>query len=341
MVRTRRCAARRSMLDALVNLGLVAQQQERLDEAAMHICGAPSTINPSLGAGAQQSGAHPDCCKAVARTRVQRISPRCDLHPIWRKHARDSLPYAIALGRFPEGIVHLRELLRDDVERPAALAALADALLEVGELNEAEADGKARIGTRPGRQRTLRHPGRYSRDKRRTRACDEGACNRGSSTPARFTLLGRFVFHLRRLCEWEKWRAPGRDSRPPLNDTPEPVSPFSLLCEPLTPAQQLACARRWTEQFNVVDPARRRPPVCSAPACASVIFPRTFTSTQSAYLIAEVLELHDRSRFEVFAYSYGPEDHSPMRARLRAACEHFVDVARDPDDVVAARIRDG
>lgn len=28
-----------------------------------------------------------------------------------------------------------------------------------------------------------------------------------------------------------------------------------------------------------------------------------------------------------------------MRARLRAACEHFVDIARDPDDVAAAHIR--
>jgi predicted O-linked N-acetylglucosamine transferase (SPINDLY family) len=29
-----------------------------------------------------------------------------------------------------------------------------------------------------------------------------------------------------------------------------------------------------------------------------------------------------------------------MRARLRAACEHFIDIARDPDDLAAARIKD-
>ncbi len=68
-------------------------------------------------------------------------------------------------------------------------------------------------------------------------------------------------------------------------------------------------------------------------------FSSDFYAHATAYLLAEVLELHDRDRFEVFAYSYGPEDHSPMRARLRAACEHFVDIARDPDDVAASRIR--
>jgi predicted O-linked N-acetylglucosamine transferase (SPINDLY family) len=59
----------------------------------------------------------------------------------------------------------------------------------------------------------------------------------------------------------------------------------------------------------------------------------------AAYLIAEVLELHDRERFEIFAYSHGPGDASPMRQRIRAACEHFIDISREPDDVAAERIR--
>src|SRR6185369_17082650 len=44
------------------------------------------------------------------------------------------------------------------------------------------------------------------------------------------------------------------------------------------------------------------------------------------------------ARFEVRAYSYGPEDASPMRARLTRACDDFVDIAREPDDVAARRI---
>jgi protein O-GlcNAc transferase len=42
--------------------------------------------------------------------------------------------------------------------------------------------------------------------------------------------------------------------------------------------------------------------------------------------MAELFERHDRGRFEVFAYSYGPDDHSPMRARLESAFDRFVDV---------------
>src|SRR5260370_40441874 len=42
--------------------------------------------------------------------------------------------------------------------------------------------------------------------------------------------------------------------------------------------------------------------------------------------MAELFECHHRDRFEVFAYYYGPDVHSPMRARLAAAFDRFVDI---------------
>lgn len=60
----------------------------------------------------------------------------------------------------------------------------------------------------------------------------------------------------------------------------------------------------------------------------------------TALLLVQVLELHDRGRFDVRLYSYGPDDGSPMRARLRAACDAFVDVGGMSDTEAARRIRD-
>ena len=56
-------------------------------------------------------------------------------------------------------------------------------------------------------------------------------------------------------------------------------------------------------------------------------------------LFRSVLEHHDTNRFEIFAYSHGPQDNSPMRKRVVATCEHFVDIAYDTDDAAAQRIR--
>jgi len=59
-----------------------------------------------------------------------------------------------------------------------------------------------------------------------------------------------------------------------------------------------------------------------------------------AYLMAGVFEQHDRSRFETFALSSGPDPEGGMRARLKGAFEHFIDVRDCGDRDLAALIRE-
>jgi protein O-GlcNAc transferase len=57
-------------------------------------------------------------------------------------------------------------------------------------------------------------------------------------------------------------------------------------------------------------------------------------------LAAALFEAHDRTRFEVIAFSCGPHDRSAMRRRLDAAFDRFFDVRGESDEAIAARIRD-
>ena len=57
-----------------------------------------------------------------------------------------------------------------------------------------------------------------------------------------------------------------------------------------------------------------------------------------AYLMADVFERHDRSRFEVTAISVGPDDGSAMHRRLQAGFEHFVDAGALSHDQIATLI---
>jgi predicted O-linked N-acetylglucosamine transferase (SPINDLY family) len=45
----------------------------------------------------------------------------------------------------------------------------------------------------------------------------------------------------------------------------------------------------------------------------------------TSFLIAELFALHDRSAFEIFVYSYGPDDSSPLRTRIKNSVEHWVE----------------
>jgi protein O-GlcNAc transferase len=58
-----------------------------------------------------------------------------------------------------------------------------------------------------------------------------------------------------------------------------------------------------------------------------------------AHLTAELFESHDRSRFEITAFSVGPRTHSPMRRRLEKAFDRFVDVYDRPAHEIASLAR--
>jgi len=68
-------------------------------------------------------------------------------------------------------------------------------------------------------------------------------------------------------------------------------------------------------------------------------FSADFQEHATAYLMAELFELHDKNQFEIFAYSFGPPQNDAMRQRLTHAFEHFHDVAHLTDSQLVALAR--
>lgn len=155
-----------------------------------------------------------------------------------------------------------------------------------------------------------------------------------------------------RICDWtgfdalcEQRRASARARR---LEEPLPV-PFGLLSIPSTPAEQLAgaaiysraiAARAASQAYGAQQPPAR---MRSGPGSRR---PRVgylsadFHEHVTAHVMAEVFELHDRSRFETIAYSYGADDRSAVRARLERAFERFVDLRQHSNVSAAALIRE-
>lgn len=68
-------------------------------------------------------------------------------------------------------------------------------------------------------------------------------------------------------------------------------------------------------------------------------FSAEFRSHSTAYLIAELIELHDRSQFEIIAFSFGTGQPDEMHARLVKAFDQFYDVSKQSDLEIAAMAR--
>jgi protein O-GlcNAc transferase len=329
-------------VDALVNLGVVLQRLSQPDEAArcfhhaLEIDPGHAVANKNLADTLSSQGRLED---ARDRYLVAVRSAGSFLD------AREGLAAAcLALGRFREAIASLQEVLRLEPGRKQAWGALANALFQCGELADAEPAARRATEIDPGLA------GPYSvlalvqivrGELDHAIATLEAGFGRTGSGG----LLGMLAHQLRRVCDWEKRRAVWAELKRRLGQEADLGSPFWLLIEDTTPAEQLDYTRRWAETHFPTDArggagAAARPGTPAGGRLRIGYFSSEFHEHAIAYLLAGVLERHDRTRFEVFAYSYGPEDNSAMRARLRAGAEHFIEVAWDPDDVVARRIQD-
>lgn len=57
-----------------------------------------------------------------------------------------------------------------------------------------------------------------------------------------------------------------------------------------------------------------------------------------SFLIVELLELHDRTRFEIYGYDASPEDGSAIRARVIGALDHHIPIHNLSDEAAARAI---
>ena len=139
------------------------------------------------------------------------------------------------------------------------------------------------------------------------------------------------------LCDW----ATRRELEPRLPAhvrAGQPLTPFNLLLCLDDPALQRQSATSFT-RTAVNTPSA--PPRKAAPHNGHLrigYLSYDFRYHPVASSNAAVLERHDRTRFEVFAFSTGPNDASAMRARLEKGFEHFHDLSGRGDRDVAAQI---
>lgn len=156
-------------------------------------------------------------------------------------------------------------------------------------------------------------------------------------TPA----MANLVYAQQYLCAWEGLEQSERRLVATLSDPAADPRwpPFVALAMPLSPAQQLEVARRWSRAMLPAPAARR-----SAPRRAKRLrvgyLSGSFHEHPTARLMVGLFEAHDRERFEVTGYSYGPDDGSALRARVRASFEHWRDVRTLSDLDIARAIRD-
>lgn len=69
-------------------------------------------------------------------------------------------------------------------------------------------------------------------------------------------------------------------------------------------------------------------------------FSADYHNHATGHLIAELFELHDKTRFELIGFSFGPIKNDDMRARLEESFDQFIEVGNRSDGEIAQLSRD-
>lgn len=144
--------------------------------------------------------------------------------------------------------------------------------------------------------------------------------------------------HLRqKLCVWPVYQAFAGVT---VEEQHRHTSALAMLSASPDPAEQLAASRHFVERKVHAAPEQLAPAAGYAHRRIRIGYLSSdLCSHAVSILTAELYELHDRARVEVYAFSWSREDNSPLRARVVGAMDHYIRIDRMTDEEAARCIR--
>lgn len=156
--------------------------------------------------------------------------------------------------------------------------------------------------------------------------------------PRQREVAQHFIALRQRQCEWPIITPWERVSQEVLMSGISPLSASAYTDDPLL---QLAIAWNYNKMDvgtpPVVMDAWPRATTNQGPLRIGYVC-SDFREHALGHLLAEVLELHDRSAVEVFAYYCGPEAKDPLHEKFKATTDHWISIAAMNDTDAARRI---
>lgn len=153
--------------------------------------------------------------------------------------------------------------------------------------------------------------------------------------------IGNLIGSKRHSCDWSQYASDLERLNSAVMAGKKAAEPFTLLAATGSAAALLQCAR--THAAEACPPSDR--PLWNGERHAHdrirvAYLSADFHDHATAYLMAELFELHDHERFEIVALSFGPDSQGAMRQRLLRSFDRFVDVRTKSDREAAALLRE-
>jgi predicted O-linked N-acetylglucosamine transferase (SPINDLY family) len=153
-------------------------------------------------------------------------------------------------------------------------------------------------------------------------------------------LHGTWLNARMQVCDWRDFEAHRDRLVRRIERREKAANPFPVLALTGSPEIQRIAAEIWVAERHAAGHAL--PEMPRRPGHGKIrigYFSADFYEHATSYLMAELLERHDKSSFQVTAFSFGPDTRDEMRGRVEAAVDRFIDVGRRSDEEVAMLAR--
>ena len=139
------------------------------------------------------------------------------------------------------------------------------------------------------------------------------------------------------LCDWDNLKEEWSDLQDAIKRSEKVIAPFLTIPISESVDIQREVGQIWVkEKYGLIAPLSSQ---LNKKRDSNKIkigyFSADFHDHATMYLMAEVFELHDKSRFEIIGFSFGRDKQDDMRRRAVAAFDQFHDVRDKSDEEVA------
>jgi predicted O-linked N-acetylglucosamine transferase (SPINDLY family) len=216
------------------------------------------------------------------------------------------------------------------------------ALQELGHLDAAVASYDRAITIKPDYAEAYANRGVALADLKQLDAAAASYAKALELKPDYDFLPGALLHVKMQICDWKTFGEDSRSLQARLMSGKKASPSFPVLSMFDSPALHRVAAETWVKEKCPANAALG--PIARIPAGDKIrigYFSADFGEHPVTYLMAGVFEEHDRSRFEITGFSFGPSEPDAMTERVAAAMDDFVDVRMrsDRDAAMLARER--
>jgi predicted O-linked N-acetylglucosamine transferase (SPINDLY family) len=148
-------------------------------------------------------------------------------------------------------------------------------------------------------------------------------------------LRGMRLYLKRLLCDWSDSEEECANLEAAILNNEAAALPFATLALIESPAVQLHAAETYSRHEYPQPTANVSGPHTAHEKIRIGYFSADFYNHATSYLMAELFEQHDRTRFEIVGFSFGPSVTDEMGTRVSAAMDRFIDVRTMNDAEIA------